>query len=132
MIASETPRKAQRHQNRGPEGSSAGLEASRARLRAAWVLLGGVYGWFRGLLGRQAVSLAITRASHSRLQGRQVAISGNCDFRVSGLKSVFYRKIDFCYRKNDQEKISEIFVHVAPENTRLNQLSEKSCSKNSF
>ena len=46
-------------------------------------------------VGRVAVSLVITRPSHSRLQGRQVAISGNCDFRVSGLKSVFYRKIDF-------------------------------------
>ena len=77
------------------------------------------------------------RPSHSRLPGRltrdykadQVAISGNRNFRVSGLKSVFYNKIDFCYRKNDQEKISEIFVHLAPENTRLNQLSEKSPSK---
>ena len=35
------------------------------------------------------VSLAITGASHSRLLGRQVAISGNCDFWSSGLKSFF-------------------------------------------
>ena len=44
----------------------------------------------------------------------------------------FYRKTGNFHRKNDQEKISKIFVHVAPENTGKNQVSEKSCSKNSF
>ena len=29
----------------------------------------------------------------------------------------FYRKTGNFHRKNDQEKISEIFVHVAPEKT---------------
>ena len=33
-------------------------------------------------------------------------------------KIVFYRKTGIFHRKNDQEKISEIFVHLAPENTR--------------
>ena len=32
-------------------------------------------------------------------------------------KIVFYRKTGNFHRKNDQEKISEIFVHVAPEKT---------------
>ena len=74
------------------------------------------------LIDHQVVSLAIDYQ----------VVSLVIDSRVSGLKSFFYRKIDFCYRKNDQEKISEIFVHLAPENTRLNQLSEKSPSKKSF
>ena len=32
---------------------------------------------------------------------------------IPGRKSVFYRKTGTFYRKNDQGKISEIFVHVA-------------------
>ena len=36
---------------------------------------------------------------------------------IPGRKSFFYRKTGNFYRKNDQEKISEIFVHVDPEKT---------------
>ena len=45
------------------------------------------------MLIERGVSLAITGASHSRLQGRQVAISRNCDFRYSGI-----------FRKKNPEK----------------------------
>ena len=79
--------------------------------------------------GQTAQVFQLARPSHSPSIPRS---SHSPSIPVSGLKSVFYRKIDFWDRKNDQEKNSEIFVHVAPEKTLLNQVSEKSCSKKSF
>ena len=77
-----------------------------------------------------AVSLEASRAppSHSRFP------ESACHSRFPYLAEnrFFYRKTGNFHRKNDQEKISEIFVHVAPEKTWLNQLLEKSWSKNSF
>ena len=73
--------------------------------------------------------------SGSRVSVVSLEIPGivvSLEISVPGRKSVFYRKTGNFHRKNDQEKISEIFVHVDPENTGLNEVSEKSCSKNSF
>ena len=39
------------------------------------------------------------------------------DFHTRPKIGFFYRKTENFYRKNDQEKISEIFVQVAPEKT---------------
>ena len=79
----------------------------------------------------------------SRPDTTLIKINLYIDFRVSvvsleipgivvGRISVFYRKTGNFHRKNDREKISEIFVHLAPENTGKNEVSQKSCSKNSF
>ena len=67
-------------------------------------------------------------SSHSRF----LESSSHSRFPFPAENRFFYRKTGNFHRKNDQEKISEIFVHLAPENTGLNQVSKKSCSKNSF
>ena len=58
--------------------------------------------------------------------------SSHSRFQFPAENRFFYRKTGNFHRKNDQEKISEIFVHLAPENTRLNQVSEKVARKIHF
>ena len=44
----------------------------------------------------------------------------------------FYRKTGNFHRKNDQGKISDIFVHLAPENTGKTRFQKKVARKNHF
>ena len=70
--------------------------------------------------------------AHSSSHSSFSESSSHSRFPFLAKNMFFYCKTVIFYRKNDQEKIFEIFVHVAPEKPRLNQVSEKSGSKNSF
>ena len=63
----------------------------------------------RRRLTRDSQNRRLTRDSRNRRRTR--------DFHTRPKIGFFYRKTGTFYCKNDQEKISEIFVHVAPEKT---------------